>query len=738
MQFLFPAMLLGALGISAPILIHLFNRFRYKQVEWGAMELLRKAVIIRSRKIRIEDLLLLALRCLIVIVLALALARPILTPAGAPWLGRSNDVSAVIALDASFSMDHKPGSRSRFDRACERVRDIARTLKPGNPITLIACGDRPRFVLKNEGFDAERLDARLKLLRPLPETLNVDACLDEIAGERFLEEVKSPVLEFYLVTDAQANSWQPLSEKSRQAIAQLGKAGKVFFMPVLAENSENLAITRFDLRSGIVRKGVTVDVEVGNFGKRPRDAVLTLLVNDQPVDQQAVEKLLPGKTQVVSMFARIEQVGAARLTAKLEADELLADNTRHVVVNIPDRTRVLLVQDTAEKGEDGEYKDFIGKALESQVGDGFNLTRANWRDVSFLQDKTAGGRLRDYQLVILDHVPLLDDTLVRNLYYFVKEGGGLMVFLGGGIDADLFNKQLTFNQEALLPAEVLKARPKNAKGWSVEAVEHPLSKVIGSFSSETMRNALVYQYFKLKPGPGSREVLRLNGEVDAAGREKLKNSDPLMVEHSLGRGKVILFASAARREWTNTVTEPPLIPILVIEAVKFVSRQPNERAFKVSDTLLMPLPIADREDGASVAVPPVKKVTVQRYGEEAKTTRDVEKIDGLTYARLPVVEQPGFYQISVGRPMPPLFAAVNVDARESNVSVLTTDALTETFQGLPVRLVPEGDAIEETLHENRIGRELWKEALIVLLALLVVEGLLARWITRKKTPQAPG
>ena len=166
MQFLFPWLLLGTLGISVPIAIHLFNRFRYKEVEWGAMELLRRAIIIRSRRIRLEDLLLMALRCLIIALIALALARPVITPTGAPWLGKSNDVSVVIGLDASFSMGHRPGGMSRFDHAAKRVREIAKTLKPGNPISLVLLADRPRFILRNEGFDAERLEAKLKETRP--------------------------------------------------------------------------------------------------------------------------------------------------------------------------------------------------------------------------------------------------------------------------------------------------------------------------------------------------------------------------------------------------------------------------------------------------------------------------------------------------------------------------------------------------------------------------------------------
>ena len=104
------------------------------------------------------------------------------------------------------------------------------------------------------------------------------------------------------------------------------------------------------------------------------------------------------------------------------------------------------------------------------------------------------------------------------------------------------------------------------------------------------------------------------------------------------------------------------------------------------------------------------------------------------FARLPTVEKPGFYEIlSDGLPRP-LVAAVNVDARESNVQVLQQRYFTEALRSLPIRVLTEGDAFETSIHTSRVGRELWKEVLFVLLALLVVEGLLARWITMKKKP----
>src|SRR5437870_4162893 len=132
MQFLFPWMLLGGLGISVPIAIHLLNRYRFKVVDWGAMELLRKALITRARRVKVEDWLLLALRCLVVLLVALALARPKLPPSGVSVVGEGRDVGMVIALDASFSMAHRPGTdgKSRFEHATKRVQEIVKTLEP--------------------------------------------------------------------------------------------------------------------------------------------------------------------------------------------------------------------------------------------------------------------------------------------------------------------------------------------------------------------------------------------------------------------------------------------------------------------------------------------------------------------------------------------------------------------------------------------------------------------------------
>src|SRR5947199_981991 len=75
-QFLNPAYLAaGAALISLPIIIHLINRMRFKRIRWAAMEFLLKSQKRNRRKLIIEQLILLALRCLLVLLAGLLLGR---------------------------------------------------------------------------------------------------------------------------------------------------------------------------------------------------------------------------------------------------------------------------------------------------------------------------------------------------------------------------------------------------------------------------------------------------------------------------------------------------------------------------------------------------------------------------------------------------------------------------------------------------------------------------------------
>ncbi|MBU6326575.1 MAG: BatA domain-containing protein, partial [Verrucomicrobia bacterium] len=82
-----PWLLAGLLAVSIPIIIHLIRRQAAKPMDWGAMRFLFDTISVRRRKMEWEDLLLMAARCLLLCLIALAVARPFLTPdSRVPWM----------------------------------------------------------------------------------------------------------------------------------------------------------------------------------------------------------------------------------------------------------------------------------------------------------------------------------------------------------------------------------------------------------------------------------------------------------------------------------------------------------------------------------------------------------------------------------------------------------------------------------------------------------------------------
>src|SRR3954452_16933502 len=100
--FLNPGYLAAAAAlVSVPIIIHLINRMRFKRIRWAAMEFLLKAQKRMRKRLIIEQLLLLALRCLLVALAGLLVCRFV---GGAFDLGRGKPNLHVAVLDDTLSM----------------------------------------------------------------------------------------------------------------------------------------------------------------------------------------------------------------------------------------------------------------------------------------------------------------------------------------------------------------------------------------------------------------------------------------------------------------------------------------------------------------------------------------------------------------------------------------------------------------------------------------------------------
>jgi uncharacterized membrane protein len=736
MGFLNPWLLFGTAAVAVPIIIHLLNRFRHRQVEWGAMELLRRALVIRSRQVKLEDLILLLLRCLAVLLLALAVSRPTLTAAN---LGNQNDTAMCIVVDCSYSMAHAGGINSRFDRAIQQVRQIVGRAAPGQEVCLVTMGNRPR-VWGPRGYDAGLFDKELKKLAVLGEGLNLENCLalDKNSVLAVFRNLPAASRECYIITDGQAISWQRPSEAARKAMAQIAREGRIYVLPVADDDVENLAITSFEVGGGTLRKGglVRFNVQVHNFGRQPAKAVVNLLADNAPIDQKVIEDIKPGGSAGVPLYMRMERAGTLRLAAQLGPDGLLTDNVRYLAATVRDQVKVLCVDGRPSALPYQSATSYLLTALLPKRGkDTVVAKNISWMDLP-------AQRLDEYDVVILADVPDVREEAALKLKSYVQRGGGLIVFTGNNINVRLFNERLTVDGATFMPAELIEAVKLDAKDpgkpMEIALTDHPIGQTLSALPRELLDDARFQGYFRMKLSPGGRAILNVAGE-----------GTPLLAERTVGRGKVLLFASSADRTWSNFIIHPAG-PMVVHEAISYLTTPQHERPMLVGSPLVMALPEGSGQPGGAGSPMPSgapetpastgstasaggqQFVTFRLPSGQTQTVSVVRRggVDSVPAATLDSMDAPGFYE-GLSPTGPTIVAAANVETSESDIACMPAQTLSAALPGVALRVITPEESIATVVTQDRVGMELWKYLLALGLVVMVVEGFLARMFSRR-------
>ena len=171
MTFLNGLLALGALAFTVPLAIHLLFRSRFRTLEWGAMHLLDSVIRINRRRIQLLHLLLLLLRCLLPVLLALCLARPILT--GFQALPGDAPQTLILAIDDSRSMGANEDLESggaRMDRVKQGLRQILEDLSRRDEVILVRASDiaKPPSTMGVQDAIQQVRGLRSEFGRPLP------------------------------------------------------------------------------------------------------------------------------------------------------------------------------------------------------------------------------------------------------------------------------------------------------------------------------------------------------------------------------------------------------------------------------------------------------------------------------------------------------------------------------------------------------------------------------------------
>lgn len=184
-----------------PVIIHLLNRLRYQTVRWAAMMFLRSADRDASRRAKIRQWLILAARCLMLLMFLLALSR--LQSKGR--LARFFDPGSnlvIILFDRSASMEQLRGGVSGRERALSLLQEGLAELSPGARVIWMDSASGELMPLPN-AIDLERLPMVGATATSSDVSAMLRSALQEIARAGVTKA------EVWIPTDRQTSSWLP-------------------------------------------------------------------------------------------------------------------------------------------------------------------------------------------------------------------------------------------------------------------------------------------------------------------------------------------------------------------------------------------------------------------------------------------------------------------------------------------------------------------------------------------------
>ncbi len=611
----------GLAAVSIPILIHLLTRLRRRPLAWGAMRFLLEAYRRHRSRLRIEHWVLLAVRCLILALLGLALSGPGLAgcaDSGGGWAGSPRTVHMVLDDSLSTQAGGLDG-QTRFERLRRTALQLLDAARPNDWLTIWQAA-RPGRPLAVAADDRAELRRTLQTMQPrfarcdLPHVLaSISSDIDARGGQN-RDEVFVFVLSDW-AADATDLSAPPsaelvqLKKQCRLYIArpapsvdnlQLSAAAPARFMVLTepagdAHISLTLQLHRFVANAEATRTTITITV-TDHAGRRVGPAVER--VHQWSVGQTVAPMMIEvaaepddstwqnGRALLAIRCELSKGAPAAGSSAVLSGgggDALAGDNQRWTLVELRRILRVGLIDrlddDFVAADQSLLPRQWLSFALRPWQGS----DAAGDSSIELTSIEASGGRVTAASLEPIDAAfvlrpELLDEAAWQALASFAK-GGGLVLVTPPteptpAVWAAALLRDFGIDWQVGMEMQPVGEAP-DGLALAADLPVPALLEMLAADLRALTRPIRIFRRFELNvPGPSDQIWLAADDgmpllvaaqvlpPIAAASEESADQSLSPDVALPPAAGRLVLLAAALDPQWTNLTTKPLLVPLL--------------------------------------------------------------------------------------------------------------------------------------------------------------------------------
>ena len=722
MSFIHPLLAWGALLGSIPIIIHILSRRRYKVIRWAATDFLLQALSERSRNVRIQDLILLALRTLALMLAAWVVARPVLSPAAAEKTGiHVRGPDAVIVLDTSYSMSTTMTAQSRLALAKRRAHDVLAAMTQGSAMGVVYMDQRGTSTTPGLIADRVRIGVAIDAAEPCASGSDAEsavaAALEMLAGSTAARK------RVYLITDAQACTFETSADALRKMLAKADDSIGFVVLTVPNGPTGNCAVTDFQIRNRWLSVGSPLQFEarISDVGQPVASEVTAeLWVDGRRVDRKAVA--ISDREAVATFEHTFTAAGVFAVEVRLEPDSVEIDNHRFAAVCIAPAIEVAVVASEPDAGPSAHT--FIAAALDRQEDAERTSAGPPFVVGPRLSPEQLGTGFNEnvWAVILADPGALSADALAQ-LDALVERGGAVVIAVGSEAASTLGSFRSADDGAGRWLTDLSYALPSDTTDALLRFDVSSLSDDVIDLNSPGVRESvgavLVFKAISVET----------NGESQWSTAMRLDDGRPALITRGIGdQGRLALLCTSLDPQWCDLVYRPAMVPVLQDLLLWSVWHR------LVAPTLLP----------GQVWSPTVADKIILPNGETLATAAFLatDESTGHVSIQFDRTDRPGVYRLGgLDRHIDDALstAVVNIDTTESDQSVWTPSQIKSLFPSGRCEVLSGGAGVDAIALAGLSGSEIWSVLAAVLGFLLLVEAFLAfRFSLSQRSRDVPG
>ena len=683
MSFLAPLFLLGALAIAGPVIFHLIRRNTQERVSFSSLMFLRADTPRVTRKSKLEDVLLLLLRCTLLAVMALAFSRPFLRNNVNTVNDPSTGQRTVILLDTSASMQRE----GLWEKAQKQALDSLKELEPADSLTILTFDSQTTPLIKFDQWqelpEPNRIPNAIETLKATKPGWAGSHLGNAIlnAAELLEENEHLGASEIIIITDRQ----EGIQLEGLQSY-EWPEGIQISLKTVKPENAGNAGIQLKPLQEA--EDSVTHSIRLTNSEDSSNEEFrLAWIKHKQNASTNNITVYVPaGQSRTVKAPRRPPGEG---WQLNLLDDTHPFDNTLHITPLIPEPVRIHYLGN--EQADDiNSMRFYLERA--------FSTTRLQHVSVVGHPTTTQSielNRADDKLLIIGDTIK---ESQVDDIRKFIENGHSVLLAL----KSESMSGSLTALAKSG-PVPLTEARVDKYALLSQLDFEHPL---LAPFHEPRFSDFTKIHFWKHR----SLDPARLPGAKILA---RFDNGDPALMDLRIGRGHLFILTCGWQPEDSQLALASKFVPLLYSMLELGESRGKLRSNYFSGETIKLP----GKSDQTRILNGPDGKLEVPA----GATTFNAK--------------QPGLYTLKESQSVS---FAVNVSPRESKTSLLPMerlDAMNLPFSAKNKQTAKITQNREQTLIDEQTEKrqKIWRWLIVIAILLVLLETWLGGWLWRKPT-----